>query len=133
MSTPEEQAALAAKELGDPVWAGAVAPPSATRNAHPAYLFAGPPHGPRMVQFDRGQAMHGDDGRRVVAAWNATRGIPTEALESGVIEELSAALRAYLEYEDSTAWFGQYPKVCRCERCEAARAALARAEGRREG
>lgn len=36
------------------------------------------------------------DARRFVAAWNACKGIPTEALEAGVVQEMREALQAML-------------------------------------
>jgi hypothetical protein len=39
-----------------------------------------------------------EDARRIVASVNAMRGIPTEALETGVIAELREALQSFVDY-----------------------------------
>lgn len=41
-----------------------------------------------------------DRARRVVASWNACRGISTETLENGVVKELVAACRGLLAQHD---------------------------------
>lgn len=52
--------------------------------------------------LDTAEGLEGSDAeadanaRRLAAAWNATAGIPTAALEAGVVAELRAALNAYV-------------------------------------
>ena len=45
------------------------------------------------------------DFRRIMAAWNACEGIPTEALEPGVVKDMLKALQMALPYvrNDNTA------------------------------
>ena len=46
----------------------------------------------------RGKGKLGEpDARRIVACVNACQGIPTEALEDGVVEEMVTAAKKYLE------------------------------------
>lgn len=42
-----------------------------------------------------------DDMRRLAACWNACAGIPTEALDAGVIDDLCGAVRTMLELCDA--------------------------------
>ena len=59
-----------------------------------------------------------DNATRIAAAWNACEGIPTEALEAGVVKDMLEALRLVNEYygEDSDVFW-------------VVRAAIARATG----
>lgn len=57
------------------------------------HFFGSDEHG-ALGTFDEpfGKGSATGNARRAVAAWNATKGIPTEALEAGVVREMVDAL-----------------------------------------
>ena len=63
--------------------------------------------------------------RRICAAWNACEGIPTEALEAGVVRDMLEALQLLLQVQDGLPMTGTEAT----RRAEMARAAIARATG----
>ena len=65
---------------------------------------------------------------RIVAAVNACAGIPTAALEAGVIAEMREALEAYLGDRDAAAQDDDGRTWCGCDACCQARAVLAKLE-----
>jgi hypothetical protein len=91
------------------------------------------------------------DARGLVAAWNACEGIPTEALEAGVVVDMLEALRLHQAWSDSEnagpnygdksrdthpdgekiwrAWFDGNIDLC-ARATEATRAAIAKVEGK---
>ena len=83
---------------------------------------------------------HIANARRIVAAVNACKGIPTEALEAGVVAGLLEACAHYIsetDYLAATVMHDNYTDRARsrqrqCEALDAMRVALAKARGRGE-
>ena len=59
--------------------------------------------------------------RRICAAWNACEGIPTEALEAGVVQDMLKALEEISDIEPDPDNMARFHEI--------ARAAIARATG----
>jgi len=79
---------MAEPETGPPPWIGGILPQDTAAQGPSCFLFAAHPNGPRWVVRDKMTMMDADDGRRVVAAYNATRGMSVESLETGIVAML---------------------------------------------
>jgi hypothetical protein len=70
-----------------------------------------------------------DNARRILALWNTCTGIPTEALEAGVIQDMKDALEDALDKINSE-YCSHQDGIGTCSFCERASKALAKLEGK---